>query len=58
MSKKPTTVTEYINDFPIEARKKLREVRSLLKKAAPKALILKVAKFRVKDLKENDTKWM
>ena len=34
---KPTTVTEYINAATPEARKKLREIRAILKKAAPKA---------------------
>lgn len=34
---KPTTVTEYINDSPKEARKHLREIRAILKKVAPKA---------------------
>jgi uncharacterized protein YdhG (YjbR/CyaY superfamily) len=34
---KPTTVTEYIIAAPQEARKKLREIRAILKKAAPKA---------------------
>lgn len=38
MSKiKPTTVTEYINAAPQEAREKLRELRSILKKVAPGA---------------------
>jgi uncharacterized protein YdhG (YjbR/CyaY superfamily) len=30
-------VTEYINDAPKEARKNLRELRAILRKAAPKA---------------------
>jgi len=34
---KPTTVTEYINAAPVEAKKKLREMRAILKKVAPKA---------------------
>lgn len=34
---KPTTVTEYINAAPEEARDKLRELRSILKKVAPNA---------------------
>jgi len=34
---KPRTVTEYINTAPKEARKKLREIRAILKKVAPKA---------------------
>jgi uncharacterized protein YdhG (YjbR/CyaY superfamily) len=34
---KPTTVTEYINFAPKEARAKLRELRAILKKVAPKA---------------------
>jgi uncharacterized protein YdhG (YjbR/CyaY superfamily) len=36
-TKKPTTVTEYINAAPKEAQKKLREIRAILKKVAPKA---------------------
>lgn len=35
--KKTTTVSEYINAAPKEARAKLREIRSILKKVAPKA---------------------
>lgn len=34
---KPTTVSQYIAAAPKEARAKLRELRSVLKKAAPKA---------------------
>ncbi len=34
---KPTTVDEYINAAPREARSKLRELRAILKKVAPKA---------------------
>lgn len=34
---KPTTVTEYINAAPKDAQKKLREIRAILKKVAPKA---------------------
>ena len=34
---KPTTVTEYINSAPREARPKLRAMRVILKKVAPKA---------------------
>ena len=34
---KPTTVTEYINAAPKEAQQKLREIRAILKKVAPKA---------------------
>jgi len=34
---KPTTITEYINIAPTQAQKKLREIYSILKKAAPKA---------------------
>lgn len=34
---KPTTVTGYINAAPVEARKKLRELRAILKKVAPRA---------------------
>jgi len=34
---KPTTVTEYVNAAPEEAQKKLREIRVILKKAAPNA---------------------
>jgi uncharacterized protein YdhG (YjbR/CyaY superfamily) len=37
MPTKPTTVTEYINAAPKEAQTKLREIRSILKKVAPKA---------------------
>jgi uncharacterized protein YdhG (YjbR/CyaY superfamily) len=36
-TEKPKTVTEYINTAPKEARKKLREMRTCLRKAAPKA---------------------
>lgn len=35
--KKPTTVTEYINAAPADAKQKLREIRAILKKVAPKA---------------------
>ena len=34
---KPTTVDEYIQTAPKEAQEKLREIRALLKKVAPKA---------------------
>lgn len=34
---KPTTVPEYINAAAPAARKKLREIRAILKKVAPKA---------------------
>ncbi|HLD93437.1 MAG TPA: DUF1801 domain-containing protein [Anaerolineales bacterium] len=34
---KPITVDEYINTAPKEAQKKLREMRAILKKVAPKA---------------------
>ncbi|HET9431023.1 MAG TPA: DUF1801 domain-containing protein [Chitinophagaceae bacterium] len=34
---KPTTVAEYINNAPREAQVKLREIRAILKKVAPKA---------------------
>jgi uncharacterized protein YdhG (YjbR/CyaY superfamily) len=34
---RPQTVTEYINDAPKEARKKLREMRACIRKAAPGA---------------------
>jgi uncharacterized protein YdhG (YjbR/CyaY superfamily) len=34
---KPTTVEEYIKAAPKEAQEKLREIRALLKKVAPKA---------------------
>lgn len=34
---KPATVTEYISAAPKEARAKLREIRAILKKVAPKA---------------------
>jgi uncharacterized protein YdhG (YjbR/CyaY superfamily) len=38
MSKtKPTTVSQYIEAAPAEAQKKLREIRTILKKVAPKA---------------------
>jgi len=38
MSKtKPTTIAEYINSAPKEAQSKLREIRAILKKVAPKA---------------------
>jgi uncharacterized protein YdhG (YjbR/CyaY superfamily) len=36
-AKRPTTVTEYISAAPKEARKHLRELRSILRKVAPKA---------------------
>lgn len=119
---KKATVTEYIASMPKERRKKMREVRAILKKAAPgakedikwgvpvmgyhrilfafnaikgnisfmptppvvtafkkelkdyatgkatvkfplekplpKALIMRMARRRVKDLKENDIRWM
>jgi len=35
--KKPKNITEYINAAPKEARKKLREMRACLRKAAPRA---------------------
>lgn len=34
---KPTTVAEYINAAPKEAREKLREIRAILKEVAPEA---------------------
>jgi len=34
---KPATVSEYINAAPKEAQGKLREIRAILKKVAPKA---------------------
>ena len=34
---KPSTVDEYIDAAPQESQKKLREIRALLKKVAPKA---------------------
>ena len=34
---KPKTVTEYINAAPKQGQRKLREIRAILKKAAPKA---------------------
>ena len=37
LSKRPTTITECINAAPKEAQKKLREMRGILKKAAPVA---------------------
>ncbi len=121
-SKKPTTVTDYIDQFPPEVRKKLTEMREILKEVTPNAeeslkwsvpafsyhrilytyagfkhhigfyptpavmqvfkkelekyeigkgsiqfpldqplpklLIQKIAAFRIKDLKDNDAKWM
>jgi uncharacterized protein YdhG (YjbR/CyaY superfamily) len=119
---KPKTISEYISQAPKEAQKKLREIRMILKKAAPKAteavkwgapifeekrilfafnaikgnisfmptprvlqafkkdlakyatgkatvkfpldtplpksLITKLAKYRVKDVRDNDARWM
>lgn len=121
-NKKPATVTEYINQFPLPVRKRLKEMRAMLKevtpkakeemkwgsaafsytrilftfagfknhigfyptpaamkvfakelaayetgmgsikfpldKALPKRLIQKIARYRIKDLKENDARWM
>ncbi|MES2470846.1 MAG: DUF1801 domain-containing protein [Patescibacteria group bacterium] len=121
-NKKVETVSEYINQAPKDAQKKLREMRAILKSVSPKAiesikwrvpafsyerilyayagfkhhigfyptpaamkafekdlekyktgkgsinfpldkplpkmLIQKIAKFRIKDLKENDARWM
>jgi len=34
---RPTTITEYINAAPKEARKKLREMRACIREAAPEA---------------------
>ncbi|MGC1482926.1 MAG: DUF1801 domain-containing protein [Candidatus Acidiferrum sp.] len=34
---RPASITEYINDAPKEARKKLRELRACVRKAAPGA---------------------
>jgi uncharacterized protein YdhG (YjbR/CyaY superfamily) len=34
---RPTSITEYINDAPKAARKKLREIRTCIRKAAPGA---------------------
>ncbi len=34
---RPQSITEYINDAPKEARKKLREMRACIRKAAPGA---------------------
>lgn len=34
---KPTIIDEYINAAPKEAQRKLREIRAILKKVAPKA---------------------
>jgi uncharacterized protein YdhG (YjbR/CyaY superfamily) len=34
---RPASITEYINDAPKEARKKLREMRACIRKAAPGA---------------------
>lgn len=36
-NKKPKTITEYIKAAPKEAQSKLREIRAILKKVAPKA---------------------
>jgi len=36
-NKKPTTVLEYINQQPAETRKKLREMRAILKEVTPKS---------------------
>lgn len=35
--KKPTTVSEYINQQPTEVRKKLKEMRAILKEVTPKS---------------------
>ena len=37
MPSKPTTVTEYINAAPRQAKEKLQELRAILQKAAPEA---------------------
>lgn len=37
VSKKPTTVAEYIADAPKEARAKLKQIRTCIRSAAPKA---------------------
>ena len=37
MPARPTTVSEYINAAPKEARPKLREIRAILKKVAPRS---------------------
>jgi uncharacterized protein YdhG (YjbR/CyaY superfamily) len=37
MASRPTTVSEYINAAPKEARPKLREMRAILRKAAPRS---------------------
>jgi hypothetical protein len=42
----------------MEAQAKLREIRSILKKVAPKALIKKIAEYRARDVRENDALWM
>jgi hypothetical protein len=55
---KPTTIDEYIACAPMEAQAKLREIRSILKKVAPKALIKKIAEYRARDVRENDALWM
>lgn len=121
-SKKPTTVNDYIDQFPPEVRKKLTKMREILEEVTPnaeesvkwsvpafsyhrilytyagfkhhigfyptpavmqvfkkelekyeigkgsiqfpldqplpKSLIQKIATFRIKDLKDNDAKWM
>ena len=37
MATKPTTVTDYIQNAPKEAKEKLKEIRAILKIVAPKA---------------------
>jgi uncharacterized protein YdhG (YjbR/CyaY superfamily) len=37
MNHRPTTVNEYINAAPKEAREKLQEIRAILKEVAPEA---------------------
>lgn len=50
-TKKPTTVTEYIDSAPKEAKDKLRELRAILKKVAPRAI--ESLKWGVPVLEEN-----
>jgi len=37
ISKKPTTVAEYIANFPTPVQKNLKKLRAIIKKAAPDA---------------------
>lgn len=38
MEKKPTTVDDYIEGFPVAVRERLQELRSVLKEIAPEAM--------------------